>query len=52
VKPYWVECTECHDSWVMYCFDEFGFIVPESESCSDCGGNIEIGDEYTKGDLS
>lgn len=44
-KQLWVICTECGDRWVMTCHSEFGFIVPESESCSDCGGDIEITEE-------
>lgn len=42
MRYFWSKCLECGDEWVAPCFVEFGMIVPESESCSDCGGDIEI----------
>lgn len=51
LRYFWAYCTDCGDRWVAPCWIEHWMIVPESESCSDCGGDIEITeDEYTPGE--
>jgi hypothetical protein len=42
-------CPECDEHWYQPCFEEHGCVVPEEESCNDCGSTIEIDteDEYT-----
>lgn len=51
MRYFWAICTECGDTWAQPCIVEHGMIVPESESCADCGGDIELTeDEYTPGE--
>jgi hypothetical protein len=49
VKHFWVTCTECGDAWVAGYIAEHGLLVATDETgeaCTDCGGQVEIQDEY------
>jgi hypothetical protein len=53
VKHFYLTCTLCGDTWVSGFISEHGLLVAvdeTGESCTDCGGDVEIGDEYERGD--
>ena len=53
MKHFWVTCLECGDAWVAAFIAEHGMFVPVDkfgESCTDCGGEIEIDTEYEPGE--
>lgn len=55
MKDFWMHCLECSHVWVAGFAEEFGFLVAlESygEECPECGGEVEIDNEYRKGDVA
>lgn len=49
MKHFWVTCQECGDAWVAAFIAEHGMLVAVDkfgESCTDCGGDVEIDSEY------
>lgn len=49
MKHFWLTCSLCGDTWVSGFISEHGILVAideTGESCIDCGGEVEIGDEY------
>lgn len=52
MKHFWVTCVECSDCWVAGFLSDFGMLVAVDkfgESCTDCGGEVEIQEEYEQG---
>ena len=46
---YWCSCLVCDYQWIASFVSEFGFLVAmhtEGENCPECGGDVEIGEEY------
>lgn len=53
MKHFWVTCLSCGDQWLASYWPEFGMLTAEHENgehCTDCGGEIEIGEEYEGSD--
>lgn len=52
MKRFWCSCSECPEEWVAEFISEFGLLVATDkygEEC-ECGGEVQVGDEYQKGD--
>ena len=48
-KDFWVSCVTCGHSWIAQCSVEFGLVFfsgEEEDGCIECGGEVELGDEY------
>lgn len=48
-KYFWCVCLSCADEWVSGFVGENGFLTPvdeTGEACVDCGGEVDIQDEY------
>ena len=53
MKHFWLTCSSCGDQWISGFISEHGLLVAvdeTGESCVDCGGDVEIGDEYESGE--
>lgn len=58
LKRFWCSCSnpDCTaGSWVSEFSVEYGCLFaadPYGEECTECGADVEVGDEYRSGDCS